>query len=70
MISYPSQLYQVLELWMPQNLSRDCILSWIFDHTLGVPFLVFLNGDDAGGETLLEFLLMFGWYGPAENDMW
>ena len=54
---------------MPQYLSRDRILPRILDYTLIFTLGILLDLNDAGGEALLELLLMLRRDGSAKDDV-
>lgn len=55
---------------MPQNFPADGVFSWILDDALRLAFLIFLDRDDSFWEAFDELLLMFGWNGTAEDNVW
>ena len=57
-VPYSGQLYQILELGMSQNLSRDRIFSRVLDYTLRLAILILLNLDDSGRKAILELFLV------------
>jgi hypothetical protein len=68
-IPYPSELYQILELRMPQHLSRHRVLPRVFYDALRLAVFVFLDTDNSFGEAFLELLLVFPGDWTAEDDV-